>query len=40
MSVDSVETMPNWLSVISIFYRRYSVFFGIVNSDVDIGIRI
>ena len=36
--VDSAETIPNRLSVFSVFYRRYSVFFGIVNTDVGIGI--
>jgi len=32
--------IPNRLSVFSVFNRRYSVFFGIPNTDVGIGIGI
>jgi len=32
-----IPKIPNRLSV---FYRRYSVFFGIVNTDVGVGIGI
>jgi len=34
------EKIPNRLSVFSVFYRRYSVFCRIVNTDVGIGIGI
>jgi len=30
--------IPNRFSVFSVFYRRYLVFFGIVNTDVGISI--
>ena len=30
--------IPNRLSVFSVFNCRYSVFFGIVNTDVGVGI--
>ena len=32
--------IPNRLSVFSVFNCRYSVFFGIVNTDVGVGIGI
>ena len=32
--------IPNRLSVFSVFICRYSVFFGIVNTDVGVGIGI
>jgi len=44
MSVECHRTawrqIPNGLSVFSIFYRRYSVFFGIANTDDGFGIGI
>jgi len=40
MPVDSTKTNTELAFRISVFYYRYSVFFGIVNTDVDIGISI
>ena len=38
--LNPLRQIPNRLSVFSVFNRRYSVFFGIVNTDVGVGIGI
>jgi len=40
MPVDPWRKIPNRILVFSVFYCRYSVFFGNVNTDVGIGIYI